>query len=388
MEKADQRNEGTESWGDRLSRLSEASLRINESLDLDTVLQEVLDSARELTEAPYSLITTLDDSGQLKDYRVSGMTNDEARRLWELPDGLRLFERLSDLSGPLRVGDLADYVRSLGLPELRLPVPVYAVLAAPIRHQGRGVGHIYVSRSEPGLAFSREDEDTLVMFASQAALVIANARRHRDEQLARADLETLIDTSPVGVVVFDAKTGAPAYINREIRRIVGDLRKPGMEVEQLLSYLTFRRADGRKVSLDELPLAQALSAGETVRVEEIVLEVPDGRSLTTLVNATPVLSDDGVVESMVVTVQDMTPMEELERLRAEFLGMVSHELRMPLTSIRGSATALLDASSDMDPAEMRPVPPDHRRPGRQHAGADRRPAGRGPHRDRNPADQP
>ena len=353
MENADRRDEGTESRGDRLSRLSEASLRISESLDPDTVLREVLDSARELTGARYSLITTLDASGQLKDYQVSGMTDDEAGRLWEMPDGLRFFERLSDLPGPLRVADFADYVRSLGLPEPRLPVPVYALLSAPIRHQGQGVGCIYVAKSEPGPAFSREDEETLVMFASQAALVIANARRHRDEQLARADLETLIDTSPVGVVVFDAKTGMPAYINREARRIVGDLKKPGTEVDQLLGYMTFRRADGREVSLDEFPLARALSAGETVRVEEIVLEVPDGRSITTLVNATPVLSDDGMLESVVVTVQDMTPLEELERLRAEFLGMVSHELRMPLTSIRGSATALLDASSDMDPAEMR-----------------------------------
>ena len=49
------------------------------------------------------------------------------------------------------------------------------------------------------MEFTAEDEETLVMFASQAALVIANARRHRDEQRARADLETLVNTTPVGV---------------------------------------------------------------------------------------------------------------------------------------------------------------------------------------------
>ena len=53
-----------------------------------------------------------------------------------------------------------------------------------------------------------------------------------------------------------------------------------------------------------------------------------------------------------MTLQDMTPLEELERLRAEFLGMVSHELRTPLTSIKGSAAILMDDSSDLDPAEM------------------------------------
>ena len=53
----------------------------------------------------------------------------------------------------------------------------------------------------------------------------------------------------------------------------------------------------------------------------------------------------GEVESVIVTLQDMTPLEELERLRAEFLGMVSHELRAPLASIKGSA-ATLTGSAD------------------------------------------
>ena len=83
------------------------------------------------------------------------------------------------------------------------------------------------------------------------------------------------------------------------------------------------------------------------------MQVPDGRSVTTLVNATPIRSQDGEIESFVVTLQDMTSLEELGRLRAEFLGMVSHELRVPLTSIKGSAITLLDDSSDLDPAELR-----------------------------------
>ena len=103
--------------------------------------------------------------------------------------------------------------------------------------------------------------------------------------------------------------------------------------------------------MEESPLAQALSTDETVRAEEIVIQVPDGRSGTTLVNATAIRSEEGEVESVVVTLQDMTPLEELERLRAEFLGMVSHELRAPLTSIKGCAATVLGAASALDPAE-------------------------------------
>ena len=151
------------------------------------------------------------------------------------------------------------------------------------------------------MEFSQEDEDTLVMFASQAAMAISNARRYREEQRARADLETLINTSPVGVAVFDAGTGIPVSMNREARRIVDSLRDPDQSAEDLLEVLTFRRADGREVSLRELSLAQALSSGETIRAEEIVIQVPDGRSITTIINATPIPTEDGLVETMVVT---------------------------------------------------------------------------------------
>ena len=353
MENADQRPQGSEPTGDRLSRLSAASLRINESLDLEEVLQGVLDSARALTDARYALITTLDDSGKVDDFLVAGLTDDEAGRLWQMPGGLELIEYLSAMTGPLRVADFAAHTRSLGLPEFRPPVPTSSFLAVPIRHLGVSMGNIHVSKAEPGEEFSREDEETLVLFAFQAAQVIANARRHSDEQRAWAGLETVIDTSPVGVVVFDAQTGGLVSFNPEARRIIDVLRDPGQMPEELLGLIIVRRADGSEFSLQEFPLAQFLSASETVRAEEIVMSVPDGRSITVLLNATPTRSRDGEVESVVVTMQDMADVAEQERLRAEFLAMVSHELRVPLAAVRGSITSLLDSAVEPDPAVMR-----------------------------------
>ena len=355
MKNTDERDQQKEASRNRLSRLSEASLRINESLDLDTVLQEILDSARSLTDARCGVIVSLDDKGQVEDLLASGLTDDETQQLFAMPEGLKIFEYLTAIPRPLRVPDFASYLRSQGLSEFRplIEISIHTYLGAPIRHRGENVGHIYLAKSEPGQEFTREDEETLVMFASQAALVIGNVRKYRDERRAKANLETLIDTSPVGVVVFDAQTGRLVSFNREARRIIGGLQTPGYSVEQLLDVITLRRADGREIALDEFPLAQALSTGETVRAEEIVMQAPDSRSVTTLVNATPIRAQDGELESFVVTLQDMTSLEELGRLRAEFLGMVSHELRVPLTSIKGSAITLLDDSSDLDPAELR-----------------------------------
>ena len=172
----------------RLARLSQASLRINESLDFDTVLQEVLNAARALTGGRYGVISLLGDAGQMQDFFFSGLTPEQYRDLVSLSDGPRLLEYLSMLSEPLRLGDFFSHTRALGFPDFRLPLPVSAApafLAAPIRHRGEGAGHIYLVEKEDGPEFTPEDEEILVMFASQAALVIANARRYREEQRAR-----------------------------------------------------------------------------------------------------------------------------------------------------------------------------------------------------------
>ena len=373
MNPDDARDREIQALRDRLSRLSEASLSINESLEFHTVLKVVVDSARVLTGADFGVITALHEAVELPpelppDWDLtsntthgcvplvafigSGVTDEQIHRMRDMPERLLLFDYLRQLPGPLRTPDLASHTMSLGMTEFSA-LPVGPFLTAPLRHQGEGVGNIFLGRERGMGEFTAEDEETLVMVASQAAMAIANARRYRDEQRAKADLETLINTSPVGVAVFDARTGAPVSFNREAVRIMEALRTPDSPPEQLLEVLTVQRADGRKVSLQEFPFAETLRSGETLRAEEITLSVPDGRSVTTLVNATPIRSDDGEVTSVVTTMQDMTALEELERLRAEFLAMVSHELRIPLTSVKGSIATLLDPPAVLNPTEMR-----------------------------------
>ena len=339
---------------DRISRMSQASIRITETLDLDAVLQGVVDGACSLTGSRHGGVTVLEDGGQPPLLITSGLTPEERQLLFELPGGLEFFEHLSGLPGPLRVTDFSGYARELGLPEIGPPLgPVGAFLCSPIHHLGHRVGNLYLSDKEGDAEFTLEDEGMLTLFASQAALAIANARRYREEQRAKADLETLVNTSPVGVVVFAAGTGELLSINREALRIVEGLRNPDDSIEQLLEVLTFRRADGREVSFKDFPLIRVLNSGETLRAEEIVIQVPDGRRVNTIINATPILSEEGVVGSVVVTVQDLAPMKELGRQRAEFLSMVSQELLAPLTSIKGSAAAVLEDLTRLDIAKAR-----------------------------------
>ena len=332
------------------SALSAALLRISASLDLKTVLQEAVDSARTLTGARYSSIATIDETGQPVDFLTSGLTPQEHRRIAEWSDGPRLFEHFRDLEGPVRIANVPDHVRALGFSPDRLPWGTFQGM--PMRHRGEHVGNFYLVEKEGGGTFTDEDEEILVLFASQAAAAIANARTYRAEQRARADLEALIETSPVGVLVFDGGTGRPVSINGEAKRILEGLRMPGLPLEELMGVVTCRFADRREVALQECPIARALSIVATMRAEELVLSVPDGRSVKTLVNITPIAAERGGVASVVVTMQDLAPLEELERQRAQFLGMVSHELRMPLTSIKGSTATVLGAGQPFAQAEL------------------------------------
>jgi len=335
---------------ERIASLSGAILRISESLEVDTVLQGIIDNARALTGASLGAIVTIDSKGRPRRFHSSGITPDYHAQLAAWPDGLRLFAHLIDHPGSLRLGDLQGYLRSLGLGTGT--VPYNTLQGTPIRHRGVHVGSFFLGEKEDGREFTDEDEEVLVLFASQAGTAIANARAHRDEQRARANLQAVVDTSPVGVVVFDARTGGIVSLNHEARRIVEGLRMPDRSVEQLTEVITFRRADGREVALSEVPLARGLASGETVRNEEIEITVPDGRRVKTLLNATPIHGPEGGVASVVVTMQDLAPFEELERMRTEFLAIVSHELRTPLTSIKGSAATVFAASPGLAPDEM------------------------------------
>ncbi len=332
----------------RISELSAAILRISASLDLNTVLSEVVESACSLTGARYGGIVTTGEGGGAFDFVSSGLTGEEHRQLLDWAEGPRLCEHVRDLEGTLNMKDLHGYIRSLGFPPH--PVVPKTVQATAMRHRGVHVGNFFLAGKAGGGEFTSQDEELLVLFAAQAATAIANARTYRDEHRARTDLEALVDTSPVGVAVFDARTGKPALFNREARRMSKGLGVEDPSAGPLPEILKCRFADGREISLDESSLPQVLSSAMTVRAEEVVLEVPGGRSITTLINATPIHSEEGRVESVIVTLQDMAPLEQLERSRAEFLSLVSHELRVPLSSIKGLAATVKEASPD--PAEM------------------------------------
>ena len=142
---------------ERISKLSAASLRISASLDLDTVLQEVVDRARELTGARYGAILTIDETGLSQDFVTSGLTDGEHRIMADWPEGERLFEHFRDLRGTLQLPDVPAYLRALGFSTDLLPSGTVKGQGTSMRYRGLHVGNFFLAEKESGEAFTNED---------------------------------------------------------------------------------------------------------------------------------------------------------------------------------------------------------------------------------------
>ena len=193
----------------------------------------------------------------------------------------------------------------------------------------------------------RDDAGHLRGFAEVTRDITRRTRAEAAAEQERRRLETLVESSPVGIVVADT-SGRLVLVNRETERITDSAYKQGDTLETLDQGAVRRRTDGSDYAPQELPIRRALNQGEHVRAEQIWFHFSDGRVVPTLVDAVPIRGARGEIMGAIVVIQDISPLEEVERLRNEFLGMVSHELKTPLTAIKGSAAMALGQRGPLD----------------------------------------
>jgi len=197
----------------------------------------------------------------------------------------------------------------------------------------------------------RGDTEPLVF----AQLVDITQRKLLEEavEVERKRLHALVQATPVGVMFVDAVTTSIIVANDELQRMLGCSIAHGDPLDVCRRGVVHRRTDGRTYAAGELPLDRALSRGESVQAEEVKFEFMDGRNLTALVSATPMYSTAHQMTGAIAILQDMTPLQEVEKLRSQFLGMVSHELRSPVVVIKGAIAMALGSQPSMSAAELR-----------------------------------
>ena len=336
---------------DSTSRLSDAIYSVSETLEFDTVLQRTVEGARNLADAAFAVFVILDNSGDVTNMLTHGSVPEELRATGGT---LKHLMKLQDMDGGQMIpvnGDITvGYAQSID-PTEKQSHPTTTISVTMVS-QGGFRGHLYAC-AKKGVKFTDEDETTLSIFGRHASVAIANAQRHWDLGQTQIDFDSLMSSSPIGIVIFDARTLEVKLVNEETRRIVGGSLGVGPGLDDLLTVLTFRRFDGSEIPVAELPPIQVLTDGSAVFAQEVVIHLPDGRTIPTLVNAKPIYDHNGEISQVCATLQDMTPVEEVERLRTEFLGTISRTLRTPLTAIKGSVATALDPAGSLNAAEAR-----------------------------------
>lgn len=320
------------------------TLRRYDVLDTDKepAFDELVALAAKLLDMPMALVTLVDEDRQwFKSQLGIGGTgtarNDSfcAHALGK-PDVMVVPDATADerfRENPLVLGD----------PNVRFYAG--APLVAP---DGSGLGALCVLDRVPR-KLTDDQQLTLQVLGRQVMNQLELRRLLIRSRKERQDLVGILNVLPAAVIVAEAPDGRITYQNEAVHELLGrELHDPD-ELRRFWRDTKVRRESGEIVPPAEWPAMRALAGSEVV-AENLVLELPTGRTLPILIGAAPMHDAEGHIAGAVVGFQDVSQLHEVARLKNEFVATVSHELRTPLTSIRGSLQLLL-ADDEALPSE-------------------------------------
>jgi len=297
---------------------------LTEQLDLQTVLRRVLEASATMLAGEVGVIALRDDHDVL---RITAGYGVEAQQI-------PVFD---DLLGDVISGQFDPQRMNLRTKQIakRLDVPLKQVIALPLRIANEPpMGLILVFRAFSGRA-TENDRQVLQSFADQAAIAVQNARLYAAAEGEKQRLSTLLDNSADGIMILDADLNITRF-NRALSQMTGWRAEDtiGRQYDDIIRWeRTKTDADlQRALDNDWEPNSTLYVEGELERLD----------GLTTSVGITYALlkKEDGSALNIIANVRDITNFRRAEEMKNTFISIISHELKTPVSLIKGYAGTL------------------------------------------------
>lgn len=240
------------------------------NLDIDSLLQQLVDVARELTGARYVAMGVLNERRDaLAQFVTTGIDRETYEAIGTLPSGRGVLGHLIDNPKPLRLARVSEHSTSFGFPEHHPPMQTF--LGVPVMIRGEAFGNLYLTdkANDHGgvIEFEDADEATVVTLAAWASIAIENARSVQEGTLRAAieaaERERTHWARELHDETLQALGGLRVMLSTALRRGDKELLEQTSRdaVEQLSDDIANLRgmiSELRPAALDELGLQAAL----------------------------------------------------------------------------------------------------------------------------------
>lgn len=326
----------------------EASGLLASSLDYDTTLASLAHLAVPRI-ADWCSIEMIQEDGGVRQVAVAhfdpkkvSLAKELGRRFPYDPRALHGTAHVIRTGEPELISEIPDEMLIQASPDPELvqvlrDLALRSSLCVPLIARGRTLGVITLVSTESGRQFDERDLALAQDLASRAAMAVDNARLFGESQRSNAQL-TAVLTQMADAVAIASADGKIAFENEAVRSIFGGSRIGG-SVTSLGPEAQALTLEGEGIPGDDLPLTRALRGDRLVGMRWRLKRHGDiERFLDS--SSVPIRDESGRVIGGVAVYRDITDQRDLERQKYAFLLAASHDLKNPLTLVKGVAQLL------------------------------------------------